>query len=63
MNRITGSGGGGKSGQGQTPVHTPAELKNTLISNSTAEVIDLLCLGPIRNFVHAVEEAGVRRSL
>ena len=54
MNRIIGSGGGGKGGGGSPVVSIPAELTN-LECKSIAEVIDLLCLGPIKDFVHPAE--------
>lgn len=46
----TGAGGGGKSGGGGT-VHTPVEAPNSLQSQATVRIIDVLSEGPIGGLV------------
>lgn len=44
-------GGGGKGGKGSSQQRQAVEAPNTLRSISTAQVIDLLCVGPIASIV------------
>ena len=50
--RIIGHGGGGGGGQSQ---HTPVESPDSLHSQATAKIVDVICEGPIGGLVNGLK--------